>query len=104
MDQKQWEQRLDHAAERVSGAVSQGVHILEDAFDKGKGTLKDELGSTQSGPGTGSAPASKGSPRLGLALVGLGIVWLLHSLGILQQPVFPILLIILGVYFIVRAK
>ena len=52
----------------------------------------------------GAAPTSKGSPRLGLALVGLGIVWLLHSLGILQQPVFPILLIILGVYFIVRAK
>jgi len=104
MDQKQWEQRLDHAAERVSGAVTQGVHILEDAFDKGKGTLKDELGPTPSGPGTGTAPTSKGSPRFGLALVGLGIVWLLHSLGILQQPVFPILLIILGVYFIVRAK
>jgi hypothetical protein len=104
MDQRQWEQRLDRAAARVSGAVTQGVHILEDAFDKGKDTLKDELGSTRSETATGSAPAAKGSPKLGLALVAVGIIWLLHSLGILRQPVFPILLIILGVYFIVRAK
>jgi len=46
----------------------------------------------------------KGSPRLGLALVALGIIWLLHTLGILDQPVFPILLIVLGVYFIARSK
>lgn len=105
MEQKQWEQRLDRAADRVSEAVTQGVHVLENAFDKGRDTLKDDLGAPRAGSETGTAGStSKGSPRLGLMLVGLGIVWLLHSLGILQQPVFPILLIVLGVYFIVRAK
>jgi len=117
MDQKQWEQRLDRAADKVSQVVGEGVHVLEDAYEKGKATLKDEMDTRQgpagsspaSGPagtpgGTGPAPASKGSPRLGLILVGLGIVWLLHSLGILDQPVFPILLIVLGVYFIARSK
>ena len=118
MDQKEWEQRLDRAADRVSRVVSDGVHVLEDAYEKGKETLQDEM-NTRSGPGptvsSSSAadplagvpeakPAAKGSPRLGLMLVGLGIVWLLHSLGILDQPVFPILLIVLGVYFIARAK
>jgi len=116
MDQKQWEERLDRAADRVSRAVTDGVHVLEDAYVKGKETLKDEM-NTRGGPTATSStsstadplapdvkPASKGSPRLGLMLVGLGIVWLLHSLGILDQPVFPILLIVLGVYFIARAK
>ena len=119
MDQKQWEDRLDRAADRVSQAVTESVHVLEDAYEKGKETLKDEL-NTRRAPGdtttpgaqatTGSAfateskPVTKGSPRMGLMLVGLGIVWLLHSLGILDQPVFPILLIVLGVYFIARSK
>lgn len=129
MDQKQWEQRLDRVADRVSGAVSEGVRILEDAFEKGKDALRDEpRGPGAEGPGvagtTGAAGAtrtvgaagstgtagpaestpSRGSPRLGLLLVAIGILWLLHALGILDQPVFPILLIIVGVYFIVRSK
>jgi hypothetical protein len=39
-----------------------------------------------------------------VVLVFLGIAWLLHSLGIFDQPVFPILLIVAGIYFIVRTK
>jgi hypothetical protein len=41
---------------------------------------------------------------MGLMLVALGLVWLLNSLGVLNQPVFPILLIVLGIYFIARSK
>jgi hypothetical protein len=120
MDQKQWEERLDRAADRVSRAVTGGVHVLEDAYEKGKETLKDEMdGHRTTAPDTPSATvdpaaqsaftaepkrASKGSPRLGLMLVAVGIIWLLNSLGVLNQPVFPILLIVLGVYFIARAK
>lgn len=124
MDQKQWEQKLDRAADKVSEVVGEGVRVLEGAFEKGKQTLQDEMdsrrdpsadagasgraGAASGAPGSPAAgptgTASKGSPRMGLMLVGLGIVWLLHSLGILDQPVFPILLIILGVYFIVRSK
>jgi hypothetical protein len=119
MDQKQWEERLDRAAERVSRAVTGGVHVLEDAYEKGKETLKDEFDGRRDpsdpAPDTAgtaapsaspaeSKPASKGSPRVGLMLVAMGIIWLLNSLGVLNQPVFPILLIVLGVYFIARAK
>lgn len=120
MDQKEWEQRLDRAADKVSRVVGEGVHVLEDAYEKGKVTLKEELdarrgsSSTAAGAAPGASapggstdapkPAAKGSPRLGLTLVGLGIVWLLHTLGILDQPVFPILLIVLGVYFVARSK
>jgi hypothetical protein len=118
MDQKQWEERLDRAAERVSQAVTEGVHVLEDAYVKGKETLKDEL-NTRRGPtpaatdssaadplagGPEMKPAHKGTVRLGLIFVGFGIVWLLHSLGMLNHPIFPILLIVLGVIFVARAK
>ncbi len=107
MEQKEWEQRLDRAAERVAGSVKDGVRVLEDAYEKGKEGLLNEArgGSAAQGaaPEAG-APTKKGTPRLGLALVALGIIWLLHSLGILDQPIFPILLIILGVYFIARSK
>lgn len=106
MEQRDWEQRLDRVADRVAGGVKDGVRVLEDAYEKGKEGLKND--STASSADASGAPATggakKGSPRLGLALVALGIVWLLHSLGILDQPVFPILLIILGVYFIARSK
>ncbi|HKW14618.1 MAG TPA: hypothetical protein VJS69_09050 [Candidatus Krumholzibacteria bacterium] len=120
MDQKQWEERLDRAADRVSRAVAGGVHVLEDAYEKGKETLKDEFDGlrahTSDAPSTTSDPAAqsafsaeprkapKGSPRLGLVLVAVGIIWLLQSLGVLNQPVFPILLIVLGVYFVARSK
>jgi hypothetical protein len=112
MEQREWEERLDRYADRTADAVRQGVHILEDAFEKGKETLKEETSGARStpagtgGPETGGTEptARRGSPRLGLALVFVGIVWLLHSLGILDQPVFPILLIVLGVYFIARSK
>jgi hypothetical protein len=120
MDQKEWEERLDRAADRVSRAVTSGVHVLEDAYEKGKETLKEELdGNTRASTETivnASDPAShsaftaetkrtsRGTPRLGLMLVAVGIIWLLNSLGVLNQPVFPILLIVLGVYFVARSK
>lgn len=102
MEQRDWEERLDRAAERVAGTVKDGVRVLEDAYEKGKETLHGEPAGTGATPDA-SAP-KKGSQRMGLMLVALGIIWLLHSLGILDQPVFPILLIVLGVYFIARSK
>jgi hypothetical protein len=115
MDQKDWEERLDRAADNVSRAVTDGVRVLEDEYERAKEKF-DSRRSAQPGaavtsdatPASGVAPeskvAAKGSPRMGLMLVGLGLVWLLNSLGILDQPVFPILLIVLGVYFIARSK
>jgi hypothetical protein len=107
MEQRDWEERLDRYADQTAHAVRKGVNVLEDAFDKGKETLKEEAARKEEGAGAGesSEPApNRGSRRLGLVLVFLGIIWLLHSLGILDQPVFPILLVILGIYFLTRSK
>lgn len=107
MDQKEWEERLDQYADRTAQAVRKGVHVLEDAFDKGRETLREETAKQRSGAAPGGeaegAPSrGRDARRLGLIMVFVGILWLLHSLGILDQPVFPILLIIAGVYFLTR--
>jgi len=101
MDQKDWEERLDRYADRTAQAVKKGVGILEDAFEKSKETIVNE---TSSQPGAEPGAARKGSPRLGLAMVVVGLVWLLNTLGVLDQPILPILLIILGVYFVARSR
>lgn len=108
MEQKEWEERLDRYADRTAHAVRKGVHVLEDAFDKGRETLREETTRQRSDAPSGVEPAGdastrrKDTRRLGLVLVFVGILWLLHSLGILDQPVFPILLIIAGIYFLTR--
>lgn len=94
-DRKEFEERLDRFADRMSGAMSDGVKKLEQAFEKGRENVRED------GESRGRF---SGSPRMGMILVGVGIVWLLYSLGVLRQPIFPILLIVLGVYFLLRDR
>lgn len=98
MNQKEFEDRLDEYAEKISAAVSDGINKIETAFESAKENLKSEKSFTESVKGV------SGSPKMGLILVVLGILWLLHSIGVFSQPVFPVLLIILGVYFLIRNR
>jgi len=98
MDQKDYEDRMDRYAQKLTDAVSDGVKRVEEAFEKGKENLREDIKSAQGVEGI------KGSPRMGLALVGVGVVWLLLSLGILQHPIFPIIVIAVGLYYIVRSR
>lgn len=96
-DRKEFEERMDGYAERFSRIVSDGVKKLEDAFDRGKTNFKDDIESEE-------RHRLAGSPRLGLVLLGLGLVWLLYTLGVLRQPIFPVLMIVLGIYFLLRNR
>ena len=98
MDQKEFEEKLDGYAEKLSSTVSDGVKKVEEAFDKGKANLHEDIAAS------GEKARFKGSPRMGALLLGVGVVWLLMSLGALHHPVFPILLIIAGIYFLVRNR
>lgn len=98
MDQKEFEGKLDEYANKISKAVGEGVKRVEEAFEKGKESLKSGEGEE------GGVRKLKGSPRSGVILIGVGIVWLLYIAGLFEQPVFPILLIILGIYFIARNR
>jgi hypothetical protein len=98
MDQRDYEDRMNRYTQRFADAVSDGVKRVEEAFDKGKENLRQDIKGAQGMEGL------RGSPRMGLILVGVGIVWLLFSLGILQHPIFPIIVIGVGLYYIVRSR
>jgi predicted lipid-binding transport protein (Tim44 family) len=98
MDPKDYEDRMDRYAQKVTDAVSDGVKRVEEAFEKGKENLRQDIKGAQGIEGI------KGSPRMGLLLVGVGVVWLLLSLGILQHPIFPIIVVAVGLYYIVRSR
>jgi hypothetical protein len=98
MDQKEFESKLDEYANKISGAVSDGVKKVEAAFEKGKENIKAE-----SADGEG-LKGLKGSPRMGLILVVVGILWLLFTLDFFDQWIFPVLLVIVGLYFVIRNR
>jgi len=100
MEQKEFEGKLDEYANKISAAVSEGVKRVEETFDKGRENLKADGVEGERGGFRGM----KGSPRSGIVLIGGGIVWLLYIAGFFQQWIFPILVIALGIYFIVRNR
>lgn len=98
MDQKEFEDKLDKYATKLSSTVSDGISRMEEMFDKAKENLKSDE------PTAEKIKAIGGSPRTGQILIGFGIVWLLYCVGVFDNIVFPILLIILGVYFVIRNR
>ena len=98
MEQKDFEKRLDEYADRISSAVGDGVKKVEQAFEKGKENLRQDAAEREEGE------RPSGSPRTGIVLIALGVAWLLFTMGVFRQPIFPILLIILGIYFVVRSR
>jgi fatty acid desaturase len=98
MDQKEFESKLDEYANKISGAVSEGVKKVEAAFEKGRDNIKSETASEEGLKGL------KGSPRMGLILVAVGILWLLFTLDFFDQWIFPVLLMIVGLYFVIRNR
>jgi hypothetical protein len=100
MEQKEFESKLDQYASKISSAVNEGVKRVEEAFEKGKENLKAS-GDAEGGEGI---KGLRGSSKSGAVLIGIGIVWLLYIAGLFGHVIFPILLIILGVYFIVRNR
>lgn len=95
--QRDFDSKLDEYANKISQVVSEGVKRVEEAFDKGKENLK-------AGSAEGGVKGLKGSPRSGIILIVLGIVWLLYIAGLFEHVIFPILLIVLGIYFVVRNR
>ena len=98
MDQKDFEDRLDGIADRLSDTVSSGVKRLEAAYEKGKDNLKEDMARE------GEKKRLSGSPRLGLFLLIGGFLLLLHIKGLFDNLVLPIAMMAGGIYLIVRNR
>lgn len=97
MDQKQFEERLDGLAEKISATVTEGVRKVEEAFDKGKENLNAD-------EGQGGSRRKVGSPKAGVLLLVFGLVWILNSFDFFDHRIFPVLMIAAGVYLIIRDR
>jgi hypothetical protein len=93
------EDKLDGFADRFSKAMTDGVKRMEDAFDRGMKSLKDHPDIT-SGRVKGFFRSSTG----GSVLVIVGFVWFFYAVGLLDNALFPILVIILGIYLMYRYR
>lgn len=96
---KHVEDRLDDIANRFSRAMSEGVKRMEGAFEKG-------IKSVRENPELSRAKIKGffGSSTGGGILVIVGFVWLFYAIGLLDQPVFPVLVIVLGLYLMYRNR
>ena len=96
---KNVEEKLDDFAERFSRAMSDGVKRMESAFDRGMENLKNNPNTAPRRVG-GFFTSSIG----GAVLIVIGFVWFFYAVGWLDNPLFPVLVIILGFYLMRRYK
>lgn len=93
------EDRLDDMADRFARAVSDGVKRLEDAFDKGAEQMRERHEG-----GQGRIRSFFASSTGGAVLILVGAVWFLYAVGLFDNWVVPILLVIAGIYLMQRYK
>ena len=96
MDQKEFEERLDGYAEKMSQTAADGVKKVEEAFDKGKQNLREDMDTDES--------RFRGSPRMGALLLAAGIIWLLAVLLPGSGWLFPVIVIGGGIYLMIRNR
>ncbi len=96
--EKELESKMDQTAKKFTETVADGVKKIEEAFEKGKENLREDI------KGSEGMQNLKGSPRMGLILLGLGFAWLLNTLGVFGHWVLPVFLMIAGIYFMLRNR
>lgn len=92
---KRFEDRLDDVVDKFSKTMSDGIKRLESVFEDIK-----ERPEVSKGKIKGLFRSSTG----GSVLVIIGVVWLFYALGLLGNPIFPIILIVVGIYLMQRYK
>ncbi len=98
MEHKEFDDKLDKYAEKISAVVSDGITRIEKLFEQTKENLKSDASTADKIKKLGEYP------KTGHILIGLGIVWLLYTFDVFDYKIFPILLIVLGAFIVLRKK
>jgi hypothetical protein len=95
---KRFEEKLDNAAEKFSRTMSEGIKRMEDSFEQSKKNIKDSTNISQRYKGIFNYPTG------GFLLLVVGFVWLMYTVGFFDQKIFPIILVIVGLYMMLKKR
>ncbi len=93
-----FEERLDRAAEKFTKSMGDAVKRMEDAFEKSKESIKESTSISDRYKHLFNYPTG------GFLLVVIGFVWLMYTLGFFDHVIFPIILIIIGLYMVLKRR
>jgi hypothetical protein len=92
---KDFEEKLDDVAEKVSQTVSEGVKRLEEAASK----IKDRPEFTE-----GRVKTFFTSPMGGVVVTLIGVLWFFNAVGLFKNWVLALVVMGVGIYMIYRFK
>jgi hypothetical protein len=90
-----FDEKLDEVADKVSKTMSEGVKRLESAFESVKDNPEETKGKVKNFFKTSTG---------GTVILIIGILWLFLSQGWLTFPLFPVIVIGIGIYLMYRYK
>jgi hypothetical protein len=90
---REFEEKLDEIADKVSQTVSDGVKRLEDT-----------VSNIQARPEINESKIKSifTSPMGGLIVVIIGVLWFFNAVGLFDNKVLPVILIAVGIYMIAK--
>ena len=95
---KRFEEKLDSAADKFSNTVSEGIKRIEDSFEQSKQNIKDSTNISGKYKGIFNYPTG------GFLLLVVGFVWLMYTVGFFDQKIFPIILVVVGLYMMLKKR
>lgn len=95
---KGFEEKLDSAADKFTKTISEGIKRIEDSFEQSKKNIKDSTTISEKYKGIFNYPTG------GFLLLVVGFVWLMYAVGFFDQVVFPIILMIIGLYMMLKKR
>jgi hypothetical protein len=96
MDTKRFEERLDEAMEKLNASISEATKRLEDSFEKARRDLENTMPTAQ------RYRELLRSEAMWVVLLVLGVLWLLYTLHFFDQVIFPIVLIVVSLFMMLR--
>lgn len=96
---KSVEDRLDEVADKFSNAMSEGVKKMEKAFDKASESIGSNPELTRD-----KIKGFFGTASGAGVLIIVGIIWFLYTVGFFSVWIFPVLLVVFGIFLLYRQK
>lgn len=96
--EKGFEERLDKAADRITRTVSEGIKRMEEAFERSKENIKESTNISDRYKQIFNYPTG------GFLLLVIGFVWLMYTVGFFQVKWFPVILMIIGLYMMLKKR